>query len=107
MNKIYKLLIPTSIVISLISCFIDLRICLGIVLATFGSSIYLFLLTKGMNDLFDNNKGIFSSFLATILRYLCLLLPMLFAIIYSQYIHFVGVIIGFVLFKIVLIISNL
>lgn len=107
MNKTYKLLIPISIIVSLISYFIDLRICLGIVLATVGSLLYIFLLTKGMNDLFDNNKGIFSSFLATILRYLCLLVPMLFAIKYSQYVHFIGVIIGFVLFKIVLIISNL
>lgn len=107
MNKTYKLLIPISIIVSLISYFIDFRICLGIVLATIGSLLYIFLLTKGMNDLFDNNKGIFSSFLATILRYLCLLMPMLFAIKYSQYVNFIGVIIGFVLFKIVLIISNL
>ena len=107
MNKTYKLLISISIIASLISYFIDFRICLGIVLATVGSLLYIFLLTKGMNDLFDNNKGIFSSFLATILRYLCLLVPMLFAIKYSQYVHFIGVIIGFVLFKIVLIISNL
>lgn len=107
MNKTYKLLISISIIASLMSYFIDFRICLGIVLATVGSLLYIFLLTKGMNDLFDNNKGIFSSFLATILRYLCLLVPMLFAIKYSQYVHFIGVIIGFVLFKIVLIISNL
>lgn len=107
MNKTYKLLIPISIIVSLISYFIDFRICLGIVLATVGSLLYIFLLTKGMNDLFDNNKGIFSSFLATTLRYLCLLVPMLFAIKYSQYVNFIGVIIGFVLFKIVLIISNL
>ncbi len=105
MKEIKKILPLISVIAATVAYFIDKRVCYGIVLGSLCNWLYLFLLSKGMNAAFDCRRNLFSSTVGIILRYALMFSPLLYSVLQPQKVHFIGVIIGFLLFKIALLIT--
>ncbi|MDO4378487.1 MAG: hypothetical protein Q4C64_04960 [Erysipelotrichia bacterium] len=105
MKEIKKILPLISILASTVAYFIDKRVCYGIILGSLCNWLYLFVLSKGMNAMFDCRRNLYSSVVGIILRYALMFAPLLYSVLQPQKVHFIGVLIGFLLFKIVLLIS--
>lgn len=107
MKEIRRLLPLLTFISALIAYFIDKRICYGILLGSICNWLYLLLLSKTFNSLFERKVGLFSPFLSSVIRYGLMVLPFLLSVLYPDIFHFVGALIGFLLFKVALVLVSI
>ncbi|MEA5026821.1 MAG: ATP synthase subunit I [Erysipelotrichaceae bacterium] len=97
-----------SAVISLISAlgmlFVDFRISTGIVLGFSFSILHLFLLARSVDGILTGKKGNFLFVLiSSLFRYAVIALPLIIALLYSDYFNVFGAVAGFLVYKLVLV----
>ncbi len=107
MKEIRRLLPLLSFISALIAYFIDKRICYGILLGSVCNWLYLLLLSKTFNGLFEGKIVLLSPFLSSVIRYGLMVLPFLISVLYPDTFHFIGALIGFLLFKVALVLVSL
>ncbi len=107
MKEIRRLLPLLSFISALIAYFVDKRICYGILLGSVCNWLYLLLLSKSFSDHIDGKKGLFSPFLVTFIRYALMVIPFLISVLYPDTFHFIGALIGFLMFKVALVLVSL
>ena len=106
--KIYLITMAIALLCSGVSCLIDYRIALGILLSSGFSLLNMYLLSFGMKMMFkDSNASKGVMMISSIGRFTLLLLVLYVAIKNPQLFNLIGVVIGFTLFLVALIIDAL